>query len=280
MATTEGHPVIPGAEPWSYAPDDARTGVVVSHGYTGNPNATRPLGEALAEEGFAVEVIRLPGHGTSWRDLARLRYPDLRVAVDRAYAELATRVDRVVLVGHSVGGTLALDVAAGRCRTGTADALAGVVTINGWVLDRDDALAKVAPLIPYLTPVLPRALAGAATDDAARPGVSEHAYRLLPTWTTHSIIRELPRVRRVLADVTVPVLVAVSREDHVVPPANSHAIVDLLGSEDVTLLELENSYHLAALDHDADLLARETADFVERVTATGRDAGAVGTSGS
>jgi alpha-beta hydrolase superfamily lysophospholipase len=62
------HPVLPGAEAWS-SPGGGPHGVLVLHGFTGNPVSVRPLAEALAEAGFAVEMPRLPGHGTHVEDM-------------------------------------------------------------------------------------------------------------------------------------------------------------------------------------------------------------------
>ena len=45
-----------------------RIGVLLSHGLTGNPVSMNPWGSYLAEQGYAVEVPLLPGHGTTWED--------------------------------------------------------------------------------------------------------------------------------------------------------------------------------------------------------------------
>ena len=58
------HPVLPGCEPWS-SPGGGPHGALVLHGFTGSPVSMRPLAEDLAEAGFAVEMPRLPGHGTN-----------------------------------------------------------------------------------------------------------------------------------------------------------------------------------------------------------------------
>src|SRR5688572_17457597 len=112
-AMPDQFPVIAGAESWSSPGDGPRAsiGIVISHGFTGNPVTTRPLGEALAQKGFAVEVVRLPGHGTHWRDMLNMRYADWRWEVERALGVLRKKNARVVLVGLSMGGTISLDIA-------------------------------------------------------------------------------------------------------------------------------------------------------------------------
>ncbi len=65
----------------------------------------RPLAELLAKRGFAVEVPRLPGHGTSWRDMIPTRYDDWRACVVQTAANLKKRTDTLVMFGLSMGGT-------------------------------------------------------------------------------------------------------------------------------------------------------------------------------
>ncbi|MDQ3931870.1 MAG: alpha/beta fold hydrolase [Actinomycetota bacterium] len=254
-------------EPWSYPGHgaSAEVGVVVVHGFLGNPTSTRPLGEGLARVGYVVEVPRLPGHGTSWRDLARTRYPDWRAEAEEALDDLRSRCRRVVLVGLSVGGTIALDVAARRCRAGRAGDLAGLVTINALVLDREQLVARLGVVLRFVLPVVTTGMAGVRTNDIAKRG-DERAYSHVPSQAGYSLTRELPRIRLALADITVPALVVHSAQDHTVAPRNAAAIVERLGSEDVSEQVLERSYHVATLDHEAGQLTTAIRRFVARVT--------------
>ena len=52
--------VFAGAEPFSHGGDGDR-GVLVLHGFTGNPSSMRELAEAFASAGYHVELPRLPG---------------------------------------------------------------------------------------------------------------------------------------------------------------------------------------------------------------------------
>jgi len=67
-------PLIPGAEPLSAAGSDV--GVLVVHGFTGNPSTMRPLADALVAAGLTVEMPRLPGHGTTIDDMATTTWAD------------------------------------------------------------------------------------------------------------------------------------------------------------------------------------------------------------
>lgn len=239
---------LPGAEPWSAAGRgrQARTAVVVLHGFTANPTGTRPLGQRLAAAGYRVEVPCLPGHGTTPRDLATTRYADWYAAAERLVAHLAATADAVVVIGHSMGGTIALDLAARQPTTVRA-----VVTINPQILARSGLLAAVAPVVSRVVPYLPRALAGLPTDDLVRSDVEEHAYGVIASRAAQSLLAELPRIRAQLLDVTQPLLVVRSRVDHTVDPANARAVMELVGSPDLDEFVCERSYHVPLLDHDA-----------------------------
>jgi len=65
-----------------------------------------------------------------------------------------------------------------------------------------------------------------------------------------------------LPTVTAPALILQSTEDHVVPPENGPHIQEKLGSEDKELVWLENSYHVATLDNNKDLIAERTIRFI------------------
>jgi carboxylesterase len=263
--SAEAHPVRPGAEAFRSAGSgqQARTGIALFHGFTGSPISLRPLAERLAARGFSVDLPRLPGHGTHERDMAHTRYTDWLATAAEAVGRLSAVVDRVILVGLSMGAALALDVGG----SGGQPKLAGIVTINVQLLDRQRLAMKLGPVIERLMPLAPAALAGLRKDDIAKPGVSEYAYAWVPTAAGNSFTRELPRIREAAARVTCPVLVVYSREDHSVSPENSKALLRQLPAEQATELVLERSYHVATLDYDLELIEASIAAFCERIPA-------------
>src|ERR1035438_10198752 len=104
-------PIIPGCEPWSA--DGGSHGVLVLHGYTGNPQSMRPLAEAAAAAGYTVDLPLLAGHGTAIEDLLPTRWEDWSGGAEAAYEALAARCDKVVVTGLSMGGTLTSWLAGG-----------------------------------------------------------------------------------------------------------------------------------------------------------------------
>lgn len=232
-----------------------RVGVLLVHGFTGSPASMVPWGRHLAEHGLGVAVPRLPGHGTSWRELNRTRWPDWYDEVERTFDALRGRTDEVVVGGLSMGGGLALQLAADRGRE-----VAGVVLVNAAVrTDRKDVLAL--PVLKHVVPSLP-----GIANDIKLAGVQEHGYPRTPLKAAHSMMSAWRGVREDLPKVTQPLLMFRSSVDHVVDPSSAAVIRSSVSSRDVTERMLENSYHVATLDNDASIIFEESAQFVRRVT--------------
>jgi len=72
--------VDPLAEPFFSQGDTdsprGRIGVLLSHGFTGSPASMKPWADYLVAQGYAVSVPRLPGHGTTWREMNTTTWAD------------------------------------------------------------------------------------------------------------------------------------------------------------------------------------------------------------
>ncbi len=252
--------VLPTAAPFSATARPELTGgrsvgVLLSHGFTGSPASMRPWGESLAERGYAVEVPRLPGHGTTWQDLNATTWADWYAEVSRSFEHLAADNDSVVVGGLSMGGGLALRLAADQ-----PDRIAGLVLVNAALATmRKDVLAL--PALKWLVPSFP-----GIANDIKLPGAQEYGYTKTPLKAAHSMMQNWKPLRADLARVTAPILFFKSTEDHVVDTLSMDLIRKGVSSTDVTVRHLENSYHVATLDNDADAIFSESADFIATVT--------------
>ncbi|MFD4969441.1 alpha/beta hydrolase [Streptomyces sp. NPDC058424] len=245
-------PVLPGAEPFRH--EGGEVGVLLCHGFTGSPQSLRPWGRYLAERGLTVSLPLLPGHGTRWEDMQLTGWPDWYAEVDRELRVLRESCSRVFVAGLSMGGALALRLAA---RHG--DAVAGVVVVN--------PANKVHGLSAYALPVarhVVRTTKGIASDIALE-GAAELGYDRVPLHAAHSLRNFFRMVDGELPQVTQPLLLLRSPQDHVVPPVDSARILGRVSSTDVTEVLLEHSYHVATLDHDADRIFEESNAFVGRL---------------
>jgi carboxylesterase len=231
-----------------------RVGVLLSHGFTGSPYSMVPWGRSLGDLGYGVEVPCLPGHGTTWQEMNATGWTDWYGELSRAFAKVQAENDVVVVGGLSMGGALALRLAADH-----ADAVAGVVVVNPAV-----ATTRLdVKLLPILKHVI-RSMPGIASD-IKKEGVQEHGYLRTPLKAAHSMMRAWPELVADLPKVTAPVLYFRSTVDHVVDDASQPLITSRV-SGPVTVRELPNSYHVATLDNDAQLIFDESAAFIARVT--------------
>lgn len=239
----------PGAEP--LAVDGGRTGILLSHGFTGSPASMTPWGRHLAAQGHTVRVPRLPGHGTTWQDMNRTRWDDWYGELDAALSELRSRCDHVVVAGLSMGGCLALRLA--EQRPADVDA---VVLVNPAVnVKRFDV--KLVPALQWVVPSMP-----GIGNDIKKPGQDEIGYDRTPLKALASQLTMWKDVRAGLASVTQPLLLFRSADDHVVDETSQAIILDGVSSTVAELVTLTDSFHVATLDHDADLIFERTDAFV------------------
>jgi carboxylesterase len=242
-------PILAGAEEFSF--EGGPVGALLIHGFTGSPQGLRGLGEYLAARGIAVEGIRLPGHGTTWQDLNERRSEEWVAAVEEGFAKLARRREKLFLVSLSFGSALAFDFAARH-----PEKVSGVVSLAGLVLVKDPR-RFFAGVIRRVTKSIP-----GVGNDIADPDGAEIAYERFPTSAGHQMLQFIRGARRSLPQVTCPVLVMHSHNDHTVHPANAVEIHDRVGSGDKQLIWVDDSYHVITLDVDRQKVYESTYEFI------------------
>ena len=250
MPQSAAQRVRPGAEPFRFGAGS--TGALLLHGFTGSPASLRPLGESLGAAGVTAVGPLLPGHGTSdWNDLGGATLESWREAADDGLEDLAS-CDSTTVVALSMGAGLALDLAARK-----PDRVAGMVLINPYV--RDPRLALAGVMRVFL-----RSVKGVG-NDIKRPGQDEVCSERIPVRTLAQVHRLHSLVARELPSVTQPLLVMRSDDDHTVDASNAKLIMERAGSAQKELMRLTNSYHVATLDYDADVITERTLAFLEAV---------------
>lgn len=250
---TETAVVVAGAEPFSS--DGGPVGVLLSHGFTGSPASMTPWARHLAELGHTVRVPRLPGHGTSWQEMNRTRWDDWYAAIDSTLTELTQRCDRVAVCGLSMGAAIALRLA--EVRPHDVDALVLVnpaIGVKNWQL-------KLVPALKWVVPAMP-----GIGNDIKKPGADEVGYDRTPLKALASQLRGWRDICGDLDKVTAPLLMFRSADDHVVDPTSLGLIRAGVSSAVAEYITLENSYHVATLDHDASLIFECSAAFIAEHT--------------
>jgi carboxylesterase len=246
--------IIAGAEPLSHV-GTSTTGVLVLHGFTGNPSSMRQIADAMVDAGHHVELPRLPGHGTVVEDMIETGWADWSGTVEEAYQQLADRVEQVVVVGLSMGGSLTLWTALHHPE------VAGIVCINAATRPQSaEVIEMVTEMIAEGNEVMPGIGGDIADPDAVESAYTGTPLRPLLSFQTEGLAPMTDRYH----ELRMPVLIITSRQDHVVDPTDSDHLAATAGG-DVEHVWLERSYHVATNDYDRDDIVAMVAGFVKQV---------------
>jgi carboxylesterase len=202
------------------------------HGLGGTAATMQPLADALRERGHSVQTVTLPGHGTDPDDLVEVGWSEWLAAVPHTE----------VLVGQSMGASLALTVAAVNHHVTT------VVAINPPVAD-EDAIEGLEW----------RRSRGHDWVDAPELAPGEAGYTRLPITALIEMVQGVHAID--LDSVSAQVLLVSSEHDDVVDPMSADVIAENLGGP-VRRLRLPNSGHVATLGPDLPTLVDAIIDFL------------------
>lgn len=101
--------------PWSLKPDPShekrRLKILLLHGFCCSPRELRPLGTLLAKRGFSGLAPLLPGHGEAAHGMRACEAEDWTEAVQLSAESLRRDGSPVLMIGHCLGGVLALATA-------------------------------------------------------------------------------------------------------------------------------------------------------------------------
>lgn len=235
--------------------DLSDVGILLIHGLNGSRRDMDELEQLLQVQGLETHNILLPGHGTHVRDLLPLGWTDWSKAVQTELQQFKRRCKRIFLIGHSLGGALAL-------HTAVHEEIAGVITMCA-PLHMYPWTKPMVGLMKYFTPVLPT-IREDVHDAEARRRYTRDVYRWTPMRPVESMLEFLPHLRAELPQMTTPALIMTSIYDHVVPARDGREIYRLIGSQEKYLVTFHRSYHVLMKDHDREEVFAKTLAFIQR----------------
>jgi len=227
-------------------------GCLLLHGFTGSPLEMVPMAEALAQDGFAVHVARLAGHGTTPEDLAGTSWADWVDSARQAYLALQARCRAVAVGGLSMGGAIALLLAASEAPAAVV-AMATPIRLRPLVHRLARAARPVMPYAPVVMRVGPR---------SPEVRLYRASYPRIPLGVMGDLSSLLDQTREVLPQVRAPVLIAQGRWDWAIPSDSADLLYRRVGSDIRRLVWLPHSGHLVTLDRDRGLLFTEVRRFL------------------
>lgn len=216
--------------------------MLLIHGFTSDDRGMLPIANVARELGLAVEVPLLRGHGRTYRDLRGVSWDDWVGDVSHALTSLRQRAERVIVAGYSLGGLLALAMAA------QYEDLDSVVVLA-------PALRIAHPLAPFAVlargwmPFVPMGKAVAYSDPSLASG--DTSYPRLAVDAFASFYRATRHVERMLPRIKAPLLVVHALRDRVIRPEAATIAYNQVTSTEKQLVWLERSGHALLDDVDA-----------------------------
>ncbi len=233
-------------------------GVLLIHGFTSSTDAVDGLLPHLEQAGIPYERPILRGHGTRYQDLRGVTSRDWYNDAEQALLSLSEQVDRVAVVGLSMGGLVAIDLASRH-----PDKIAALVTVAAALKFKD-------PLAP-LAPVLARAVRYWPSPPSFQdPDLARHCtnYPKFPTDAFVSLYRYSRQIEKKLPDVHVPALILAARRDQSISPEAALTIYEKIGSRIRELTWFERSGHEMLQDLEAAAVYERIMGFVQRFHAS------------
>ena len=230
-----------------------KIGIVLVHGYTGSPSSMRPWAEYLNQQGYTVRVPLLPGHGTKPEDLSEIKWQQWPEKVESELDELRKNCTKIFICGFSMGGGTTLHLA-----TKHSDKITGIILVNPMI-----HLPFIGTKLAYLLSRIKK-YRSSAGDDIKRPGVTQGGYDVMSTEGIYQILQMLKYTRANLHKVSVPMQLFHSVYDHTLPVSNTEIVMKGVGSLTKERIELTNSFHVATLDYDAEIIFERSSIFIDR----------------
>jgi len=218
--------IMIGAEPL-FLQRGNEVGILLIHGFTSSPGDFSKLANFLAEKNITVYAPLLPGHGTHPRDLKSINHQDWINSAQQALNLLNTK--KKFVLGYSMGGTLALTLAA-------ENDLDGVISINSAIFLANRYVA----FIPLLK--LVETYTAKKSEDIIK-FIDEK--RVVYDSTPLESITELQELINTvqLQKITEPILIFQADNDKIILPESADYIYSNVNSEDKILISLANSTH-------------------------------------
>lgn len=237
-----------GAEPFFL--HGGEQGVLLIHGFTGSPSEVRMLGDFLHDKGFTVFAPRLCGHGTTIREMSKTKWFHWYSGVEDGYHILKSLCKSVAVVGNSMGGLLALKLAA-------EYSLDKIVSL-GTPIYLADKRVSMLPMYRIFREYIPKKRK-VYKDIAAKYSVG---YSATPLSSVSSLLQLIQQVDRLLPIVKAPLLIIQARWEHTVEPRSAAHIYERVGSSEKQLVWLEKSGHMVTLDREREQVFRQIAAFL------------------
>ncbi|MDQ7093092.1 alpha/beta fold hydrolase [Desulfosporosinus sp. PR] len=239
-------------------------GCLLIHGFSGSPSEMRYLGEGLANLGWTVLGIKLSGHGTTPEEMSKTRWEDWAGDAEAGVSELRKTCTKVIGIGLSMGGLLALHLAA----LGLID---GIVSMNSPMLLADRRTRYLRLIRPFREfvgkPKSPKATTASLRSESRSESFQlkpeRFVYEKIPVDSLISLNKAIRQVRHQLYKIHCPALLMQSRTDTTVAPISIQIISKNIRARKFEVLYWEHSGHILTLGPERDEVVLKIHEFLQ-----------------
>lgn len=245
---------IPIEVPIAPLPQVEKLGVLLIHGFTSSVKTVEGLVPHLEAAGIPYRVPVLRGHGTHYTQMRGVTAQDWYDDAEAALLDLAKEVDKVVVIGLSMGGLVTLNLGIKH-----ADKIASIVTWAAALRFKD----PLAPLTPLMAKVVDSWPAPKAFND---PSLEENSENY-PRFMTDSFVELLSYARETekrLPQMHLPICVMQSKKDQVVAPIAANIIYRDVSSTQREIHWFTKSGHEMGQDLESEQLFTETMNYINK----------------
>lgn len=222
--------------------------VLLLHGLLASPAELRDYGAYLLTQGYTVLGIRLRGHGTSPYDLREQSWKDWYDSVQKGHTILHAYCERIIVIGFSTGGALALQLALD-CPA-TVKAVVAVAVPVKFIKPK----LMLVPLLHGANKLLdwaPPYYEGVKAFVANEPEHPHVNYRSVPVKSLFELRKLIQSGADLWPDITAPTLILHAERDPVVSVESAYILLNKLGSKDKRLVLVKATHHGILMDNTA-----------------------------
>lgn len=229
-----------------------KTGVLFIHGFTGGSFEVRPFVNYLSSKtDWRMDIPVLPGHDVVL-ELGKVSAKSWLMEAELALKKLQKEVDRVIVVGFSMGGLIAMYLA---------------------LRYKIDKLVLLSAAVKYISPRYLLEDVGIMLAESVTkkypPNTFYHLYEYKLTHTPLRAIIEFLRIVKTVEPyyerITTPVCIVQGKKDGIVPLASAEYLFEKLGSEKKELIKSDLGKHHICYSDDCDDWFGEVFEFMKQM---------------
>ena len=249
-----------------WSPSAARATVVIAHGVSEHSGRYGWTAEQLAARGYATWALDHRGHGRSRGARAYIDRIDNAVADLDQLVDMAGQGSPLFLLGHSMGGAVALAYTARH-----QEKLDGLILSAPLAaLEAASAVERIAArVLSFVAPKL--GVVGIESGKVSRDPEVVREYDSdplnyrgkLPARTVQELATAIAGFPDAVARMRLPMLVMHGTDDALVPPLATDMIEERAGTEDITVVRYDGLYHELLNEPERDRVIGDVADWLD-----------------